>query len=56
MEITYYYCDTVDLDEGLEGGHIMVGDEVGVEAEEVEDEGEGDKGIVVFLRCTFILL
>ena len=34
--------------------HIMVGDEVGVEAEEVE--GEGDKGIVVFLRCTFILL
>ena len=46
----------MDVDEGLEGGHIMVGDEVGVEAEEVEDEGEGDKGIVVFLHCTCILL
>ena len=30
----------MDLDEGLDGGHIMVGDKVGVEAGEVE-EGEG---------------
>ncbi|XP_065892843.1 bromodomain and WD repeat-containing protein 3-like [Dysidea avara] len=22
MEITYYYCDTVDVDEGLEAGHM----------------------------------